>query len=876
MPDDRNQQFELRWRIPRSKVAAPRVPATLVSRVPLRELLNQASDVPITMVCAPAGYGKTLLLAEWVETEGRQDKAWVTLDGDDNDANQFWAAVLTAICACEVVPTDSRLRELVPPADSDSASFVAELVDALDALPGRLALVLDDVQEVVDPTTLHGIAALIRHQPANLRLVLSSRSDPPLPLARLHMQGGLVEIRANRLRFSEEDADALLRNAGVELDRDQVRRLVAQTDGWAAALRLAARSLRTAPDRNAFLTDFANNDRSVSDYLAGEVLTRLTDEVREFLWVVSVCDEVAPALAAELSGRDDAGVVLDSLESESSFVMGVDTGRQWYRIHPLMRSYLRADLDRQRPEQAAELHRVAAAWFLSEKRPYDALFHAGRTGDNADVIELLRDQGAELVVRGDHQLLGRALAMLGKDVVAGDAWLSLLRAAAHVELGELAEAESDLAAGAAAWPGDPGDDLVCLRHLVTSTHALAVGRPPPTGSMTALETAPPHQRPGLAAWTQLVLGCAALYDGERESARRIFTAARLAARRRGFDYAEMHCLIGLAALSALEGNYAEMSAACSESVAIARARGWQRPPWLAAGHVLLAAADVMRFDPAGARHQTAGPGGTIAQPAWRFLSGLLEGAAQFDEGHHSTGLRLMQRARQQVADTALPPELVAAAALIEHQAALALGHDAVAREITAWLQGRTGLTAEMSLLVARTQFARGDHEGAAASLRGVLDDARPVLTGFTRIEGRLLETALAIRGGERTKARFALGTALSLAEPGDVLRPFERADPSVRQLLVEQIGGFGPEENFAVRVHRTLCDLDGRREHRLLTGREHLVLTQLTSQRSLDEVAVNLTVSVNTVKTHVRAIYAKLGVKNRRAAVVAAREQGLA
>jgi LuxR family maltose regulon positive regulatory protein len=178
-------------------------------------------------------------------------------------------------------------------------------------------------------------------------------------------------------------------------------------------------------------------------------------------------------------------------------------------------------------------------------------------------------------------------------------------------------------------------------------------------------------------------------------------------------------------------------------------------------------------------------------------------------------------------------------------------------------------------MTAWEQFAHGDVESASEALRNVLGGHQPVLDPITQVEGWLLESALAIRAGERTKARRALGAALVLAEPVALIRPFEQADPSVRQLLVDQIGGFGDSDLFATRVHSALSQLAGGRADGLLTGREHVVLTQLTSQRSLDEVASDLALSVNTVKTHVRAIYAKLGVNSRRAAVVAGRGLGL-
>jgi LuxR family maltose regulon positive regulatory protein len=547
-------------------------------------------------------------------------------------------------------------------------------------------------------------------------------------------------------------------------------------------------------------------------------------------------------------------------------------------MHPLLRAYLRADLDRQRPELAADLHGVAAAWFASKEQSHEALDHAGQTEDTNTLVEMLHRYAVELLLKGDYYIVRRELAILGEDYVAKDPWLGLIAALADVEMGELAAAESELANSRAAWPGHGGRDLESLQRLVASHLALAGGLPPTSGSIEGHAVDSSQEGEGVEAWAQSVLGCALLYAGDRKGARRELEAAERLARDRGFDYLVMHCLTALGAVSALDGDYEAMEAACSESVTMARERGWRGSPLMAASHVMLGFASLFHLDPAAASNhstQAARAIGKASQPRLIFMIGLLNGAARFDEGHRSTGLRLMQQARRELADVTLLPELVAAAALIEHRAAVALEQDAVAQEITAWLRAREGTTVELSLMTAWTQVACGGFESAREALRNVLDGPSAVLASITQLEGRLLETALAIRAGERTRARRSLEAALVIAEPAAAIRPFAQADPSVRQLLVDQIGGFGRSEMFATDVHRALSELDGGHADGLLTRREHAVLAHLTSQRSLDEVASDLSVSVNTVKTHVRAIYAKLGVNNRRAAVVAARELGL-
>ncbi len=263
-----------------------------------------------------------------------------------------------------------------------------------------------------------------------------------------------------------------------------------------------------------------------------------------------------------------------------------------------------------------------------------------------------------------------------------------------------------------------------------------------------------------------------------------------------------------------------------------------------------------------------------APPSLHYLIESLTGAAYFDTGRRMAGLRLMQQARHDFGDADLPVEVLVGGALIEHRSALELGQSTLAQQVVSWTCVGAGQVAEVSLMHALTSFARGDICSAEADIRAALDHSRPALLVLTRLEARLLETAIELRRGRRTKARGALNTALSLAEPGSLMRPFQRADPSVRQLLREQIGSFGHSDGFAATVSRSVSTVDCRL-YGVLTIREQAVLIRLSTPQSLDDLASDLTVSVNTVKTHIRAIYAKLGVNNRRAAVVAGRQLGL-
>ena len=284
--------------VPQAKITVPQVPPDLVVRAGLRADLDTASRADAALVCAPPGYGKTMLLADWAHTSTGSDTAWVSLDRDDNDPRRLWTSVVAALAACPSVPPDSRLHAPWMWRPGAQPEFLAELTDAVQELPRPVRLILDDVHELLDPAALHGLHTLLRNRPTGLQLVLSSRFDPPLSLPRLRLTGRLCELRADRLRFSPAETATLLERSGLNLTPTQVDTLHQRTGGWAAGLRLAALALTQTTDPDTFLDQFSGNDSSVADYLTGEILSALPDDTQEFLRVISISDPVPTGLAA--------------------------------------------------------------------------------------------------------------------------------------------------------------------------------------------------------------------------------------------------------------------------------------------------------------------------------------------------------------------------------------------------------------------------------------------------------------------------------------------------------------------------------------------------------------------------------------------------
>ena len=348
--------------IPPGKSALPLLASVSVCRPRLVSVLDAAEPGQLVLLSAAAGYGKTRLLVDWAATRS-DSTAWVTLDDDDNVDRRFWAEVLAALDSCPASGSPSGLGSVpLPERPSRDPEFLSTVVDTIAAATGQVTLVLDDVHILAHPDPLHGLAALVRDRPPQLQLVLATRQDPPLRLERLRLTGQVVDVRAADLSFSLEEASELLAVSGVPLTPEQAEVLLAHTEGWAAGLCLAALSMRGRTDAEVFLRDLVGNALALSDYLVEEVLSRLSPDVLEVLGSISVCRQVTASLAITLSGREDAGEVLGDLEQSTSIVTSYGTGRRWFRVHPLLRAQLSADLHRKRPDRAASLNGRAARY----------------------------------------------------------------------------------------------------------------------------------------------------------------------------------------------------------------------------------------------------------------------------------------------------------------------------------------------------------------------------------------------------------------------------------------------------------------------------------------------------------------------------------
>src|SRR5215218_8299912 len=404
-----------------SKLTPPRTPRWLVARGRLLESLDAGVQGRLTLLTGPAGSGKTVLLSSWATTAALPGPvAWLSLEAADNDPARFWSYLLAALRQSGAAPPGGRLGSLGGPIGGPDRGFVLELAAALDELAQPVVVVLDDFQELTNPAVLDSLTTVLRRSPASLRLVLASRKDPPLPLARLRDTGGPIQV----------DADLAV--------------LWARTEGWAAGLRLAALSLQDHPDPGGFVAEFAGSSWAVADYLLEEVLGRLPEQDQAFLLHTSVVERVSGQLADALTGRADGAQTLARLERANAFVMALGQDRSWYRYHQLLAELVQARLRASAPRLVPELHRRAAGWYQDHGFPAEATRHAlaGRHWPLA--AELLARIWQGFVLDGEMALLGQLVDQFPAEVVEADAELVTVRAARRLGAGDWDGADSDL------------------------------------------------------------------------------------------------------------------------------------------------------------------------------------------------------------------------------------------------------------------------------------------------------------------------------------------------------------------------------------------------------------------------------------------------
>ncbi|HEY3021331.1 MAG TPA: AAA family ATPase, partial [Solirubrobacteraceae bacterium] len=452
-----------------TKVRPPHRRADLVPRGDLVAALSAARGRKLTLVAAPPGSGKTTLLVLWAASPAEERPfAWLSLDDAENDPVRFWTSVIAALRTVD--PTAGRAAEaaLRSPGASLTDVVVPLLINELADRATPFVLVLDDLHLVADARVHESLAFLVEHLPPTLHVAIATRTDPTLPLGRLRARGQLVEVRVRELRFSDDEAAALLNGAlGLDLAPRQIAQLQHRTEGWAAGLQLAGLSLRGRAEPDEFIAAFSGDDRQLVEYLAPEVLDGQPPELRSFLLETSVLERLAAPLCDAVTGGHDAAARLEQLEYANLPLVALDERRGWYRYHHLFGEVLRHVLEVERPGHARELHARAAAWHRARGDVDDAIHHSFAAGDLATASELVAAYWLARFNRGELAGVTGWLASLPGELVERDTRLWLARVWTALDSGHLAEVEPLLADAGRAASGERAAWAALLRALHT-------------------------------------------------------------------------------------------------------------------------------------------------------------------------------------------------------------------------------------------------------------------------------------------------------------------------------------------------------------------------------------------------------------------------
>jgi LuxR family maltose regulon positive regulatory protein len=873
-------------RVRESKLRRPRLSGSVIDRtwlfdrpvVPVLEPDPEAEpmDAVVTLVSAPPGAGKTTLLSRWarIRAERGEAVAWLTLDRADNDRSLFWTGLLGAIHAATGSPGAELAGTPDRTSDERRGPGLVELDRLLAAARTPVWLFLDDVQELRSPDVLADLDALLGQLPDGLHPVLASRRDPVVGLHRLRLSGRLREIRAGDLALEREEVRRILVHHGVVLGEAELNTVVDRTEGWAAGVRMAALTLAGADDPHGVVREFAGDDRAVADYLAAEVLARLGEREHRLLRPCAVPEQLTPDLAVALTGDAAAADLLEDLYRDNVLVVRLGTPGGWYRIHPLLRGYLVAELRRSDPGALAAAHRRTASWFAEHGDVAWAVDHAVRSGDDRLAVELLTAKGPRLLADGRAGAL-HAVIGTGTEAVRADSGVRRLDDLARMEIEESVQVPGprtpvhDCLPAPEAGSEEPLDALVALHH---ARHDLAA-------SAAALEVSAAtrvDEDGDVALLVGLNRGIVLLMTGRLDEADAELAGAAALAVRSGNGYAALRAGAYRTALVAARGQFHQVWDLAQETIRRGRETGLLGTLEVA-GTMLLAAHS--------ARQQLEGSvARRLAEQAATLMGGagdldtLLSGRALLavldveDGGDPLEGCRRLRAVWELAAGQSLSAPLVVHLAFNEHRCAWLAGRLDWAREAQARLDP-LGPVGEAAVLAATEHLARGRSEAARHRLAPVLDGTTSCLMPLALQQGWLLEALLADQARQSARSLEALRAALQMGADSGALRAFLDV-PGIDRLLDENADRFGRLDPLAARIRAAARD---RGDHSVvpMTPRELTVLTDLPAQLTLEEIAARHQVSVNTVKTHVRSIYQKLGATSRRDAVAAARRRGL-
>jgi LuxR family maltose regulon positive regulatory protein len=840
---------------------------------------------PLTVITGPPGAGKTMALALWTAA-APGPVAWVCLDEFDNRPGAFWSYVVAALRRAGVA-IPKALRAVQHDRAAGDGSLL-RLTAALAAQDPPVTLVLDDLHLLTDPEVLKELEFVLRNVGPGLRLAVTSRMDPLLPLHRYRLAGQLTEIRAHDLAFSSDEAGQLLAQHGGELTADALENLTQRTEGWAAGLRLAAISLSNHPDPGQFVKELLAEDSALIGYLVDEVLDVQPPQVRDVLLSTSILGQVNADAAVDLTGDERAAGILTDLAHTNAFVQPIGSG--WYRYHTLFAEMLRVKLRYEHPDRVVTLHQRAARWYERNGLLTDAVRHAAQVGDWLLAAGMVIDQLAigQLMEPGDRRSLAQEFA----DMPLGQAWTEpappLVAAAIALSAGRSQSCAAALDAADAILERHPAGEQAAARMaaaVIRLTASLRAGDL--TGAASAASRAEfmlgkvAGGKPGaLSDLTRRVLsgrGVVELWSGHLDDAARVLEAGLDEAAMSGAECEQADWAGQLAFVEALRGRLGRAAELAGQA---ALAGDEHRPPgWHpdAAPLVALAWVHLERHELRETRGFLKQAEAALGARPDRLLGAvayLVAAGGALAEGRAAVAAQIITRARS---GGPVPAWLDRQLSLAESQACAAVG-DIQAALAAAERAGRDA-SPEAAVILAQAWTAAGDVGQAQRALAPALE-ADGVAPDRVRLKAWLVDARLSYTSDDGARGRRSLASALRLAEREQLRLPFVtergwlgpvlRRDPELaethRRLLASALG---PEQ---LPAPAKVPDQASVVLVEPLTEREREVLRHVSGMLSTAEVASEMYISVNTVKTHLRSIYRKLASAHRGEAVRRARE----
>ena len=900
-----------------AKLRMPPVRREHLPRPRLHALLRTGLESRLTLLSAPAGFGKTTLLSEWLSALDLP-VAWLSLDEQDNAWPRFLAYILTALQSVDPSMGAGLLGALESPDPPSFDHFLSALPRDLAAIRRPFVLVLDDFHVLVDPKVHELLTYLIDNQPPGMRLVIAGRSDPPWPLARLRAAGTLNEVRAGDLRFTHEEAGTLLNDTlGLGLSPEDLSSLAGRTEGWVTGLHLAALSLKNTADRHAFIKAFAGSDRFVLDYLMEEVLAQQPPEVCTFLLQTSILDRFNGGLCDHVTRRTDSQAMLRRLEAANLFVIPLDSERLWFAYHSLMRSFLRSVQKQRDPDEVAGLHLRASEWYEANGDMLDAIQHGLAAGDHERVGRLVRSAGLPLVFQGE---LATVLAWLHDTRDAWPRmgpWLRIAQIWAHAFSGdespmgeEITETRELIQEGLRALEDAPDSAKVtelhqALAHLTAVEAHLAVigGRHAEAVRLAreAVDGLPPSDST-TRRYSYVCLGMALRHLGELSTASEVLAHADAAANDPERIPAPARGLATRAGIQIWMGQLDEAEATCRRILALHDEhlrRCGRRPPIAAFGYARLS--EVMR------QRNHVEEALSLAQESrtladyWQQTDALFESYTHLARALHACGdpvsaIALLHRLEYTVRDRS--PWLHSMTLMEDARLCLASPQDAACIErARAW--GKSNPLPADGQLVFRdhAQYltharlmlheACTDRSCAQAGLdltKRVLQLLEPTGARGLLLEASVIRALFEVAVEEADRALDRVVDCLHEAEPQGYVRVFLDQGAGIDMLLT-RVPASNPSYAYAQALLRasavspptsapaSIRDLPAMEEP--LSERELDVLRLLATSLSSSEIADQLFVATSTVRSHTKAIYGKLGVHSRLEAVDQARILGL-